>query len=67
MDINSLCILWGGKQWRQYSQAEPEKSLRLVTEDNGDFNKWSRSFIKISDFSEFGECDKSLNHELGSI
>ena len=35
MDINSPCILWGGKQWWQYSQVEPEKSLRLVTEDNG--------------------------------
>ena len=33
----------------------------------GGFPKWSRIFIEFSDFSEFGESDKSLKHELGSI
>ena len=30
------------------------------------FPKWSRIFIEFSDFSEFGESDKLLKHELGS-
>ena len=29
----------------------------------GVFPKWSRTFIEFSDFSEFGESDKSLKHE----
>ena len=31
---------------------------------NGDFPKWSRTFIE---FSEFRESEKSLKHKLGSI
>ena len=43
------------------------KTVLNVTErrHNGVFPKWSRAFVKFSDFSEFRECDKSLNHELG--
>ena len=35
--------------------------------NNGVFSKWSRTFIKFSQFREFRESEKSLRHELGSV
>ena len=32
----------------------------------GVFPKWSRTFIKFNDLSEFRESDRSLKHEFGS-
>ena len=31
------------------------------------FPVWCRAFIKIIEFSEFRECEKSVKHELGSV
>ena len=42
-------------------------NTQFKNEPMGVFSKWSRPFIELSEFSEFRESDKSLNHKLGSI
>ena len=38
-----------------------------ISPTNGDFPKWSRTFIEFPEFREFKESDKLLKHKLGSI
>ena len=42
----------------------PRYDIKVTTDFNGVFPKWSRTFIEFTECSEFRESDKSLKLEL---
>ena len=62
---DSCCwnLTWRKLLWNNVGFVLGATSIKRIR----DFLQWSRIFIEFSDFSEFRESDKSLNHELGSV
>ena len=56
-----------GKSSGKLTKCKLHLGLGPLKQINGDFPKWSKTFIELCKFHKFRETDKSLKHELGSI